>query len=201
MESQRRRQVNCRCEGKNIDIVCDDTDKIFANKTKLINEFTRTNAMLSYINGIDPNRLKYLSVLIPTVGQQNATTPFPSYIAAGSSVTDLYNSNLFAMVPADASQNSVFYNILKHELGHCLDLLHTYSGCCSPEDCQPSPDYLSDVFGPAFNSNCWLQGGWNCNPYNNPLCTSNWMGGWAGACYLSPLQIAKIHRNNHRIFN
>ncbi len=165
----------------------------FYNNTTLYNS-QNTSAMLSYISGVDPNRLNYLSVLIPTGGQQNAATPYPSYISYGSSANDLYVYNMFAMVPADNTQNSVFYNILKHELGHCLDLLHTYSGCCYPEDCQPSPDYLSDVFGTAFNSNCWLQGGWNCNPYLSSLCTSNWMGGWAGACYLSPLQIAKIHR-------
>jgi hypothetical protein len=102
-----------------------------------------TSGMISYINGIDPSRLNYLPILIPLSGSgtQNAATPWPSYIGAGSSASSL-NSNLFAYVPSDNTLNYVFYNVLKHELGHCLDLLHTYEASCCHEDCQPSPDFL-----------------------------------------------------------
>ena len=153
--------------------------------------------MLSYIRKIDSTRLNYLSVLIPMKGSgiQNATPPFPSYLPNGSPISSL-NGDMFALIPTDSTNpNWAFLSTFKHELAHCLDLLHTYNDG-NGETCDTaSSDYLWDVFGREGKKNCWLQGGWSCDPLaKNTTCTNNWMGGWAGACYLSPLQMAKMNR-------
>src|ERR1051325_11569139 len=153
-------------------------------------------AMLSYIRKIDSTRLNYLSVLIPVKGSgiQNATPPFPSFI--GASPLSSLDADMYALIPTDSTNpNWAFLSTFKHELGHCLDLLHTYNDG-NGETCDTaSSDYLWDVFGREGKEHCWLQGGWNCDPLaKNNTCTNNWMGGWAGACYLSPLQMAKMNR-------
>lgn len=152
---------------------------------------SNTYGMLSYINSIDPTRLDYLSILVPINGSgiQNATTP-------DVSAWGLYNYNMFAFVPGNNTQNWSWHTVLQHELGHCLDLLHTYEPSCCHETCNiNSPDYLWDVFGNTNNPNCWHDASWSCDPYSSAnTCTNNWMGGWHSACYLSPLQIARFHR-------
>jgi hypothetical protein len=48
--------------------------------------------------------------------------------------------------------NFGFAGTLAHELGHTLDLFHTYTDGCCPESCNASDcDYLSDVFCPPTN--------------------------------------------------
>ncbi|MEW6467859.1 MAG: M43 family zinc metalloprotease [Bacteroidota bacterium] len=156
-----------------------------------------TAHMMKHIREVDSARLKYLSVLIPVAGSgtQNATPPYPSYVKSGSPVNSL-DADLFAYVPADSTNpNWVFLSVLKHELGHCLDLLHIYNDGHGEECNTASSDYLWDVYGKESKKNCWLQGGWSCDPKSpDNTCTNNWMGGWSGACYLSPLQLGKIHR-------
>lgn len=71
---------------------------------------------------------------------------------------------------------------LAHELGHTLDLCHTYrGGGCSANCDTSSPDYLFDVFG--IPSTC---------PF--PQGHSNNLMGGGSQRWISALQAAKMHR-------
>ncbi len=87
---------------------------------------------------------------------------------------------------------------LVHELGHCLDLLHTYEPSCCHETCNISdPEYLYDLFGYNPPSYCWEKGHFGCKitPGEN-TCTNNIMGGNNMLhYYFSPMQMGKMHRS------
>ncbi len=94
--------------------------------------------------------------------------------------------------PSSDDYDFVFGNHLVHELGHILDLRHTYS---SSQCNQNSPDYLDDVFGVGPSVLCPFDGDWSCDFTDpNSSCTNNVMGGTNSNCYFSPKQIAKMHR-------
>jgi hypothetical protein len=91
----------------------------------------------------------------------------------------------------------VFAGHLSHELGHDLDLLHTYTGVgggaaiCD----QTNANYLFDVHGTGTNSICPHQAGWSCDPFaSGNTCTNNMMGGTPPGFYFSPMQIQQMHR-------
>ncbi len=103
-----------------------------------------------------------------------------------------------------------FTNHAAHELGHNLDLNHTYDNC-STEDAIPDFDPLGDVFyidpNNGNNLTCPHDGNDNIcgtapNPFiNNPNdpcyteTTNNLMGAlFLTSHHLSPLQIGKIHK-------
>jgi hypothetical protein len=129
-----------------------------------------------------------------------AIVPYPitilnsSYSNAGSLYGDV---GLF--MHADET-NGITYahsQTLAHELGHCLDLFHTYYPSCCHETCDATdPEYLEDVFGPSPPYYCWEYSGWGCTitPGQN-ICTNNGMGGNNLVNYFfSPHQIGKMHR-------
>ena len=87
---------------------------------------------------------------------------------------------------------------LSHELGHNLDLLHTYSDGAGAAYCTSNssdPEYLDDVFGLPAPGNCPHFNTWDCallsvaNKIDN-----NMMGGNQCAGYFSPKQIGTMHR-------
>ncbi len=90
---------------------------------------------------------------------------------------------------------------IRHEIGHCFGLLHTYGGSCCPEniDCSliTNPDFLSDVF-PTGNSNCASSSA-PCNNCfeDNGLYSNNVMGGQPTSNWYSPLQVGRMRRNLH----
>lgn len=83
---------------------------------------------------------------------------------------------------------------LAHEMGHNLNLYHTYSrnfGACN----QKSPDYLDDVFGRGKNAICPRDAGWPLNPHDTSnTATNNVMGGTSDSRYFSPKQVQRMHR-------
>ncbi|MDR3058573.1 MAG: hypothetical protein LBU84_10610, partial [Prevotella sp.] len=99
---------------------------------------------------------------------------------------------------------------LPHELGHTLDLYHTYCGggasvvgclvSCGlgcTVDCSKK-DYLFDIFGVCPNSTCPHIHPWS-NPFDTTLLnaekiTNNVMGGNFWATYISSMQAGQIHR-------
>jgi len=96
---------------------------------------------------------------------------------------------------------------LAHELGHNLDLLHTYCGvgtnagvvCCSGicnqgcnQDCISS-EYLSDIFGTCPGT-CPHNVGWYTPTSSDPKHTNNVMGGSNSGLYFSPMQAGQMHR-------
>jgi len=88
---------------------------------------------------------------------------------------------------------------LAHELGHVLDLLHTYIG--GNETSKPkNPDYLWDIFGYTFSGFHVIDWGKDPCLSATDMVTNNLMGGNQTSQYASPLQIGKMHRALH-IYN
>ncbi|WP_114777621.1 zinc metalloprotease [Botryobacter ruber] len=83
--------------------------------------------------------------------------------------------------------------VLAHELGHILELDHTFSG----RHCYP-PDYLEDIYGSAGNSNCpHLNQGWvvAAGASATDKITNNLMSfGPDNYTYISPMQAGVMHR-------
>lgn len=136
---------------------------------------------------VDPNRLKQLNIHI-TGGSYFGAAGFAVFPTWGNSSHYVVTFNN----EANPSGDYAFAVHLAHELGHNLDLHHTYnSDICT----QTHPDYLDDVFGSGPTAICHQQGGWNCDPFAlGNTCTNNIMSGTQPACYFSPKQIAKMHR-------
>lgn len=108
-------------------------------------------------------------------------------------------------------------NHLAHEIGHCVDLRHTYDGscngvsgdpndsCCPETDDPQSDEYIDDIFD--FGNNwcnspagfCYECTGWSCDPTDPTLnCSNNLMGAAnLPEYYISPQQMAKMHRAAH----
>jgi len=172
----------------------------FYNGTNLYNN-TRIASLQEYVARIDVTRLDNLNIYL-TAGTSSpyAIAPFPitiinsNYSNAGSLYGDV---GLFMHVDGTNGINYTHSQTLAHELGHCLDLFHTYNPSCCHETCDNAdPEYLEDVFGPSPPSYCWEYGRWGCTitPGQN-TCTNNAMGGNNLINYFfSPHQIGKMHR-------
>lgn len=104
--------------------------------------------------------------------------------------------------------------VLAHELGHNLDLRHTYCsdaiGCTSMKGKHTcfntnidyheydDAEYLSDIFGPCNSSTFPHIAKW-VNPYeysgpDDKKITNNLMGGTSSQSYISPMQAGQMHR-------
>jgi hypothetical protein len=149
---------------------------------------------------VDSSRLNNLNIYITAGG--NSTTysipPFPNFILEGSSgvsAGSLYGTQ--GIYISSVKPSYVNSQTLAHELGHSLDLLHTYEPSCCHETCNGTdPDYLYDLFGPNPPEYCWERGHFGCKitPGEN-TCTNNMMGGNNLLnYYFSPMQIGKMHR-------
>ena len=171
----------------------------FYDNTTYWQDIDNVSAWESYISGIDPSRLDYLEIyFVGTAPPPKSSATYPKYFGTYSTPNGL-NGNSWMRKTSNGGGNGPDYAAsltIAHELGHCMDLFHTYEASCCHEICDPNhTDYLPDLFGPTPPVNCWHEGGWSCEP-TDPLhaCTNNIMGGTYNACYFSPLQIAKMHR-------
>ena len=171
----------------------------FYEGTKLYNNAT-INILEKHIASVDPDRLNNLNIYITNGGkaQPYSISPYPNFILEGN--TGMHPSSLQGNVAVYISSVFPSYvnsQTLAHEIGHALDLLHTYKNSCCPETCNSSdPEYLYDLFGPNPPAYCWENGGFGCTitPGEN-TCTNNIMGGNNLLYYyFSPMQIGKIHR-------
>ena len=171
----------------------------FYDETKLYN-ITAINSLEEYIAGIDSSRLNNLNIYITNGGKASpyAIPPYPNFIikgGSGYSASSLYgNQGLYLSTTHPSYVNA---QTLAHEIGHCLDLFHTYKPSCCHETCDATdPEYLYDLFGTISSDNCWEGGGFGCTitPGEN-TCTNNIMGGNNMLnYYFSPMQIGKMHR-------
>jgi len=88
-------------------------------------------------------------------------------------------------------------NTLAHELGHVLDLMHTYFVGNADANCTINSDFLSDVFG-TNPSTCPHVCSWapNASLQDPPtaVVTNNLMGGNKDNFWISGLQAAMMHR-------
>lgn len=154
------------------------------------------SAMKTHVLKADPARMKQLNIYF-SAGPctQHAESPYPSfdYYTSCSSL----NSEQYAYVPIRGTPIYATAQALAHELGHTLDLMHTYEASCCHETCDPNSfEYLDDVFGKGKGGPCWHQADWACDPAaKGNTCTNNMMGGAAlTSYYFSPKQIGKMHR-------
>jgi hypothetical protein len=175
-----------------------DSRIFFYNGTSLYNN-TSINTLQSYVQSVDPSRMDYLNIYF-TAGSSlpYSFTPYPNFILGGSSSTSsLYGDQGIFMQVGSSGFNYVHAQTLAHEIGHALDLYHTYQPSCCHETCNSSdPDFLYDLFGASPPSVCWEQGSFGCTvtPGTN-ICTNNMMGGVNLLnYYFSPMQIGKLHR-------
>ena len=150
----------------------------------------------SVLYSIDSSRLNQLNIHI--TGYEN-----PKSTVEGYAQFPTYNLNRSHFVvtfqneaePYNPHADWGFGKHLAHELGHALDLRHTYGTYCDPDH----PDFLDDVFGQGEEANCphrVPRGSlWGCDPYaEGNECTNNLMGGTRDMRYLSPKQIYSMHR-------
>jgi hypothetical protein len=90
-------------------------------------------------------------------------------------------------------------NNLAHELGHVLNLMHTYLGGGASAVCTIGPDFLYDVFGTNPNT-CPHFPDWGTNAYiqeppgPNSVITNNLMGSNKDNFWISGLQAAMMHQ-------
>ena len=160
--------------------------------------FGRTSQELNAeMLAIDSSRSEQFNIHITGYSNPKSTvegySSFPSYMLDASHFVVTFHNK---PDPQNVHADFAFSKHLTHELGHTLDLRHTYAGnVCEQTD----PDYLDDVFGRGEGANCPHtppRGSlWGCNPYSpDNSCTNNLMGGTRDMRYLSPKQIYRIHR-------
>ncbi len=139
------------------------------------------------VAAIDPKRLEALNIHI-TLGSYFGASDF----AVFPNSTNNLNMDSYIVAFNNGSNpvsDYAFAGTIAHELGHCLDLEHTYGGAnCNTT----SLDYLSDIFN---NGPCPHDGGWFVDPFlATNTGTNNTMGGCKSGGYLSPMQMGKMHR-------
>jgi hypothetical protein len=125
------------------------------------------------------------------------------YIVNGPSSTNFSKTHHVVMLTCHEANDWIYGTTLAHELGHDIELEHTYAGekCCriinSVLTCDK--DYLSDIFGPpGTTSTCPHIANWG-DPYDNTIVnaekiTNNVMGGSSTQIYFSPMQAGQMHR-------
>ena len=171
----------------------------FYEGTKLYSN-TSINVLEKHVASVDPDRLNSLNIYFTAGGKASpySISPFPSFILegySGSRPSSLYgNMGVYISTIFPTYVNA---QTLVHELGHSLDLLHTYEPSCCHETCNATdPEYLYDLFGANPPAYCWERGHFGCviTPGENN-CTNNIMGGNNRLhYYFSPMQIGKMHR-------
>jgi hypothetical protein len=169
---------------------------IYFYQNTALSQSSSASTLLNHIGNVDPDRLNQLNICLTNGSYGNAS----GFSTTPSSTNFDYDQYIVTFNSWNNGNSSGYYafgsNHLAHELGHCLDLLHTYEESCCPETCvQNDPDYLSDVFGTGASAICHHDAGWECDPFaSGNTCTNNMLGGTQAAGYFSPMQMGKMHR-------
>lgn len=185
---------------KDTKIRFDLNDRIYFYDSTTLNKSTSIATLEKHVASVDSSRLNNLNIYITYPGKATpySLSPYPNFILKMNG--GLSYAKLDGSLAVYFSSNRIVHPnsiTLAHEIGHCLDLLHTYEPSCCHETCDASdPDYLYDLFGTNPPAYCWERGHWACEitPGEN-TCTNNIMGGNSRVnWYFSPMQIGKIHR-------
>jgi hypothetical protein len=149
----------------------------------------------------NPKTLDFINVYM-TAGSLGGPAAFAS-LPSTSPGWDSWVVQLGASAPqSDPNFNGYDWtraNNLAHELGHVLNLMHTYSGGGASAVCTIGPDFLYDVFGTNPNT-CPHLCNWGTNasvqetPGPNAVITNNLMGGNKDDFWISGLQAAMMHQ-------
>lgn len=171
----------------------------FYEGTSLYNN-TTMYTLEKYIGGIDSSCMDNLNIYITAGGKASpySIPPYPRFILKdGGDITSPSLNGSQGVYISSIMPSYVNAQTLAHELGHCLDLFHTYNPSCCHETCNASdPEYLYDLFGSDPPAYCWEGGGFGCKiTHGKNTCTNNIMGGNNMLnYYFSPMQIGKMHR-------
>jgi len=184
----------------------ENNERIYFYKNGNLNSSVSTSDFYTFIQNNYPERNTKLNVYF-TAGTYSTATGF-----ASPPSKNLNSDGYVVMCHCqDASNNYITGMCLAHELGHNLDLLHTYCGggadviCCvgsCGEGCTVKtydPEYLADIFGPITHSTCPHISNWG-NPFDNTIpnankITNNMMGGSCMERYISPMQAGQMYRS------
>jgi hypothetical protein len=144
----------------------------------------------------DPSILKQLNIyVIRVLDRGGGRALYPSTNMAMDSWV-LYGLNY--LPPSDANWANAdwaFSMLLGHELGHCLDLGHTYDSDRGNCNYLVGDEFLSDIYGTPPQSTCPHDAGWNADlTVWPPWCTNNLMGGTRDSSWISRLQAGRMHR-------
>ncbi|MBA3285090.1 MAG: hypothetical protein H0U27_08535, partial [Nitrosopumilus sp.] len=174
-----------------------EVEYYFYQSSTFVNDISNNSGMLQYLADNDPDRLKNLNVFFTEPSGTNCDWAYASMPNFN------FNNHLFVHMHCVASkaQNGGLFAAaltLAHELGHTLDLCHTYygGGCTNPAvDQTQNVTWFDDVFGTPFPGNAPHPIPiWYYDPYLDPYdgYTNNLMGG-VRAYHASPKQIGRMH--------
>lgn len=170
------------------------SDRIYFYENSNLND-CNVSLKFQYLEQNHPERLIYLPIFVGGNCGGFANLPYPDFIPETSGLTaPNIEGDSFSFISGIGWSGA---QTLSHELGHNLDLKHTYEPSCCHESCDHNSfDYLWDVFGSNVQESCWHDGGWSCDiGSSDNTCTNNIMGGVNQTCkYFSPLQVGKIQR-------
>lgn len=146
----------------------------------------------------DPSLLKQLNIYVSVPGQNGGGggyANFPSTLMAADSSVVYLHTYLPQSESLWGQGDYAFSVLLGHELGHCLDLRHTYASPDAPPICDSAhPDFLADVFG-SSQAACPHNAAWDAEfGMSPPKCTNNLMGGTRESAWISRLQAAMMQR-------
>ncbi len=129
------------------------------------------------------------AVLKPVLRGATGFTLTPSFIDAQMFIVE---KNLWNKGKSDGDYAAA--TNIAHELGHVLDLLHTYNSGGTETNNPTHHNYMPDLFGSSFSGYDIIN--WGKDPCESPndKVTNNLMGGNQISQYTSPMQIGKMHR-------
>ena len=157
-------------------------------------------------SGFDPPQ-----ITITGGGGSGATAIVTKLLGGATGYANMPSTNLstnhhVVMLHCHESGDWVYGMTLAHELGHNLDLCHTYCGggasakicnnycsiACDSWSCDDD-EYLSDIFGTCPGTYPHHTG-WYDPTSSDPKHTNNVMGGSNSQLYFSPMQAGQMHR-------
>lgn len=160
---------------------------------------TSVSALQAAAVARNPKTLDYLNIYMTagSFGGAAAFATLPSTSLNFDSWVVMLGAPLPSSNPAYNGSDWAGSNVMAHEFGHVLDLLHTYVGGGATANCTVGPDFLSDVFG-TNPSTCPHICSWGPNASlqdpPNAVVTNNLMGGNKDNFWISPFQAAMAHR-------
>ena len=168
----------------------------FYKNTNFWNPYIGSNGIYSYISNTYPERMNAINVYVFGNPADTLNMAYASY----SYYTYNSNQTVKCYYWKPISEYSIA-NLLGHEFGHCLNLMHTYKGGGGTAICDIDDDeFIRDVFmldTVTQECNCPHKVEWGADAYavNGDRITNNLMGGNQSQRYISPLQAGVMHRS------
>ena len=172
------------------------SERIYFYKNTDYWNHSNSSSVYSYVSRVYPERMNAINVYVfgnpmDTIRNASATLPTENFD---------FNQYVKCYFWQPISDYAIA-NLLGHEFGHSLDLLHTYHARTAPAICNTNHDeFIRDVFmldTITQECNCPHYAVWGADAYavNGDGITNNLMGGNSEQKYTSPLQVGMMHRS------